>query len=115
MSLKETILNWVSAFNQGDAKALESMYAENAINHQMPNQAVYGHAAIGKMFRDEFASAPDMHCIPLQIIEEGEWAVLEWRDPKNFGGCGFFHIQNGLIVMQRGYWDKLNFREIYGG
>ncbi len=80
----------------------------------MPKDPVAGKEEIGKMFRDEFASAPDMHCEIVQIIEEGNWAVLEWRDPKGFRGCGFFEIQDGLIKMQRGYWDRLTFNRLYG-
>jgi len=92
---------------------LESLYAVNAVNHQMPNQPVKGRAAIGEMFRNEFAAAPQMHCIPVQIIEEGNWAVLEWKDPKDFHGCGFFEIKDGLIQTQRGYWDRLSFMKLY--
>ncbi len=50
---------------------------------------------------------------PLQgwfnIFEDGEWAIMEWRDPKGFRGCGFFHIVNSKIVFQRGYMNKLSF------
>jgi limonene-1,2-epoxide hydrolase len=109
----QVIGKWVIAFNKSDIKTLESLYAENAINHQMPNAAVTGRAAIGQMFRDERAAAPGMHCIPIQIIEQGNWAVLEWTDPKGFQGCGFFEVKDGLIQTQRGYWDKLSFKKLY--
>jgi len=110
---RQLIEQWVAAFNRGDADTLESLYAEQAVNHQMPNEPVNGKAAIVRMFRGEFAAAPEMHCIPVQIIAEGSWAVLEWRDPKGFGGCGFFEIKEGLIHTQRGYWDKLTFMKLY--
>lgn len=110
---RQTIEKWLTAFNSGDVDALENLYAEDAVNHQAPNEPVKGKMAIGKMFRNEFAMAPEMHCIPVQIIEENEWAVLEWRDPKGFTGCGFFHVVNGLIQTQRGYWDKLSFNKLY--
>lgn len=114
MTPRQTIEKWLAAFNNADTETLESLYAPQAINHQMPNQAIQGRAAIGKMFRDEFAVAPEMHCIPVQIIEEGDWAVLEWRDPKGFNGCGFFEVKDGLIQTQRGYWDRLTFNKLYG-
>jgi limonene-1,2-epoxide hydrolase len=110
---RQTIQKWVAAFNNADTDTLESLYADHAVNHQMPNHAVVGKKAIGKMFRDEFAAAPYMHCIPVQIIEEKDWAVLEWRDPKGFTGCGFFKVTGGLIIIQRGYWDKLTFNKLY--
>lgn len=113
MTPAQLVQQWVEAFNKADADALEAMYATDAVNHQMPNHAVHGKEAIGQMFRNEFAMASEMHCIPVQIIEQGNWAVLEWRDPKGFGGCGFFEIKNNLIHTQRGYWDKLTFYKLH--
>jgi hypothetical protein len=65
------------------------------------------------MFANAFALA-GMVCIPENIFEDGEWAILEWRDPLAMRGCGFFHIVNGEIVFQRGYWDKLTFLKLHG-
>jgi limonene-1,2-epoxide hydrolase len=113
LSPRQIIEKWVIAFNKADIKTIENLYADNAINHQMPNEPVIGKNEIGKMFRQEFAVAPEMHCIPVQIIEEGNWAVLEWKDPKGFRGCGFFEIKNELIHTQRGYWDRLTFNKLY--
>ena len=44
-----------------------------------------------------------------QILEDGEWAILEWKDPLGLRGCGFFQVIEGKIKLQRGYWDKLSF------
>jgi hypothetical protein len=60
------------------------------------------------MFADGFATAA-MTCVLENLFEDREWAILEWRDPKGLRGCGFFQVKNGLIVFQRGYWDKLSF------
>jgi limonene-1,2-epoxide hydrolase len=111
---RQVVEKWLEAFNGADTAMLKSLYVLNAVNHQMPNEPIYGRQAIGQMFRDEFAAAPEMHCIPVQIIEEGTWAVLEWRDPKGFSGCGFFEIRDGHIQTQRGYWDRLTFNKLYG-
>lgn len=32
-----------------------------------------------------------------------------WKDPLGLRDCGFFHVVNGKILFQRGYWDKLSF------
>jgi hypothetical protein len=114
LSPTDVVQQWLQHFNAGDAGGLERLYADDAVNHQMPNDAVAGRSAIGEMFRREFAAAPEMNCIPVQIIAQGEWAVLEWRDPKGFRGCGFFHVVAGLIQVQRGYWDRLSFNRLYG-
>jgi nicotinamidase-related amidase len=40
--------------------------------------------------------------------------MLEWKDPLGLRGCGFFHVVNGKIKFQRGYWDKLSFLRLQG-
>jgi limonene-1,2-epoxide hydrolase len=102
---------WIEAFNRADVKALGELYAEDAVNHQVANEPVIGRAAIKQMFEHEFAAA-DMVCIPENRFEDGEWAILEWRDPKGLRGCGFFHVIDGKIIFQRGYWDKLSFLKL---
>jgi hypothetical protein len=108
MTPKELVYKWVDAFNRADADALAYMYAEDAINHQVVTEPVHGRAAIKQMFITEFAKA-EMICQVEQVLEDGEWAILEWKDPLGLRGCGFFHIINDQIVFQRGYWDKLSF------
>ena len=113
MTPRDLVLAWVDAFNLGEADALASFYSENAINHQVAEKPVEGRAAIHEMFRSEFATA-EMTCIVEQILEDGEWAILEWKDPLGLRGCGFFHVVDDLIVFQRGYWDKLSFLRLHG-
>jgi hypothetical protein len=108
MQPKKLIESWVQAFNEGDADKISSFYAKHAINHQVANEPVEGKSAIHAMFAAEFANA-DMVCITENIFQDGSWAILEWKDPLGLRGCGFFQIENGLIVFQRGYWDKLSF------
>jgi len=104
----EVLENWIAAFNQANIEAISALYADGAINHQVANDPVIGKSAIRQMFADEFALA-EMTCIPENIFQDGEWAILEWKDPSGLRGCGFFQVQDGKIVFQRGYWDKLSF------
>lgn len=113
MKQKQTLLAWIDAFNKADSIALSELYHEDAVNHQVANEPVYGKEAIKKMFEDEFAMA-EMICIPENIFEDGEWAIMEWKDPKGLRGCGFFHVIDGKIKLQRGYWDKLSFLKLNG-
>lgn len=108
MEPRDIVTAWVEAFNRGDAEALANFYAPDAVNHQVAEAPVEGRDAIRAMFAAEFARA-DMRCIVENIFQDGEWAILEWRDPLGLRGCGFFHVQDGKIVFQRGYWDKLSF------
>lgn len=113
MTPKEVILRWIEAFNQADADALASFYTDDAINHQVAESPVEGKTAIREMFRTGFATTK-MVCIPENLFEDGEWAILEWRDPLGLRGCGFFHVRNDKIIFQRGYWDKLTFLRTHG-
>lgn len=113
MSPKEIVKAWIEAFNRADADALSRLYAENAINHQTPERPVEGRAAIKAMFETEFARAK-MICIPDNLFEDGDWAILEWSDPLGLRGCGFFHVVGDMIAFQRGYWDKLSFLRLHG-
>ncbi len=113
MRPKDILAQWVDAFNRGDAAQLAALYAEDAVNHQVANAPVCGRAAIRQMFEQEFAQA-DMVCIVENMFEDGEWAILEWKDPLGLRGCGFFHVSGGKIVFQRGYWDKLSFLRAHG-
>ena len=109
---KEILIQWIEAFNSADTEKISALYADNAVNHQVANEPVNGRAAIKQMFENEFRQA-EMVCIPENIFEDGEWAILEWKDPLGLRGCGFFHIINDKIVFQRGYWDKLSFLKLY--
>lgn len=109
----ELVRRWVEAFNRADSDALAGFYAEDAVNHQVAEAPVAGRAAIREMFAEGFANAT-MHCIVENLFEDGEWAILEWRDPTGLRGCGFFHVVDGEIVFQRGYWDKLTFLRLQG-
>ena len=108
MEPRELIKNWVAAFNRGDADALAELYAEDAVNHQVVRAPVVGREAIRAMFAGEFECAA-MVCRIENIFQDGDWAILEWIDPKGLRGCGFFKVVDDKIVFQRGYFDKLSF------
>ena len=112
MKPKELVLKWVDTFNKGDAESLAEFYADDAVNHQVANEPVSGKTDIRKMFVEEFARA-EMTCIIENLFEDGEWAILEWKDPAGLRGCGFFKVKNDKIVFQRGYWDKLSFLRLH--
>lgn len=112
MRAKEVVLKWVDAFNSGDASRIAEFYHDDAVNHQVANEPVVGKEAIYEMFKQEFANAK-MVCIVENVFEDGNWGILEWKDPLGLRGCGFFHIENDKIKFQRGYWDKLSFLKIH--
>jgi limonene-1,2-epoxide hydrolase len=113
MQPRQLVHAWVDAFNRADPDALAAFYADDAVNHQVAESLVRGRRAIREMFANGFATAK-MVCVVENIFEDGEWAILEWRDPLGLRGCGFFHVVDGRIVFQRGYWDKLSFLRLHG-
>jgi limonene-1,2-epoxide hydrolase len=112
-SPKALVAAWVEAFNRRDTDALAAFYAEDAVNPQVAEAPVRGREAIRAMFAEGFANA-EMVCLVENLFEDGEWAILEWRDPLGLRGCGFFHGVDGRIAFQRGDWDKLTFLRQHG-
>jgi len=112
MKPRQILEKWIDAFNKADVTTLAGLYSEDAVNHQVANDPIEGREAIKAMFTREFTGT-EMVCIPENIFEDGEWAIMEWKDPKGLRGCGFFQIRNDKIAFQRGYWDKLSFYRLY--
>ncbi len=113
MRPRQVVENWVQAFNRADADEIANFYDDDAVNHQVTRDPVRGREAIRVMFAADFAAA-EMVCITENIFEDGDWAILEWRDPLGLRGCGFFQIRGGKIAFQRGYWDRLTFLRQHG-
>lgn len=112
MKSRQLLEKWVEIFNSGDADSIAELYSDDAVNHQVANSPIEGKEAIRDMFAQEFSQAK-MTCIVENIFEDNEWLILEWKDPFGLRGCGFFHIKEGKIIFQRGYWDKLSFLRLY--
>lgn len=96
MTPKELVRVWIERFNAGDTEGLVDLYAPGAVNHQVVTEPLVGREAIRRMFETEFASAR-MVCVEEHLLEDGDWAVLEWSDPLGLRGCGFFLVQNDQI------------------
>lgn len=99
MAPKQLVQEWVNRFNAADIEGLAALYAEDAINHQVVMEPLHGRDAIRQMFLTEFGRA-QMVCLTENLFEDGEWAILEWRDPNGLRGCGFFRVQQGSIMFQ---------------
>ena len=95
MKPKELLEKWVELFNQGNSEKISELYHENAVNHQVANEPVEGKQNIYKMFCKEFYQAK-MVCIIENIYEDGDWGILEWKDPKGFRGCGIL-----ILLMEK--------------
>jgi steroid delta-isomerase-like uncharacterized protein len=122
-SPREVLTQWVAAFNARDAEAAAALYHEDAVNLQVAvGVPVVGRDAIRADFAAFFRAFPDTYTRPVNLFEDGDWAIVEWEGgatwraefagkPPNgrtftLRGCGFFRIVDGRIKFQRGYWDK---------
>lgn len=116
MTPKQVLQEWVKGMNSHQAEALAALYHEDAVNLQMAiGTPLQGRKAIQDDFADFFKNIPDTFTQVENLFEEGEWAILEWSGGGTFKptgkkftlrGCGFFHVIDGKIKFQRGYWDK---------
>jgi len=123
MRARQVVLAWIEAFNQRDADAAAALYHEDATNLQVAlGEPVVGRNAIRDGLAQFFGAFPDSYTNVESLIEEGEWAALEWSgggtwrgdfagwkpNGRSFvlRGSGFFHVVDGRILFQRGYWDR---------
>lgn len=122
-SPKEVVQEWLLAYNTRDPYALIELYHDDAENHQVAfGDPLCGREALLESFVAFFAAFPDNYTHPINIFEDGDWAIVEWKGGGTFlgqlgphapngksfvlQGCGFFHVTNGKIKFQRGYIDK---------
>lgn len=129
---KQVIKAWVLAFNARDAEAAASLYHEDAENIQIAlGVPLKGRAAILEDLQKFFLHTPDSVTRIENLFQEGDWVMLEWSGggtfypaadkgdltngkPYKLQGCGFFHVLDGKIRFQRGYWDKATWFEQVG-
>jgi steroid delta-isomerase-like uncharacterized protein len=120
---KQVANQWLAAFNTRNVAAATLLYHEDAINLQVPmGQPVRGREAIIDALVHLFRAFPDSRAEVESMFEDGEWAIIEWILAGTFRGefaghaptgrsfvlqgCEFFHVTQGKIRQQRGYWDK---------
>jgi steroid delta-isomerase-like uncharacterized protein len=120
---RDIVLTWVDAFNRRDAAAAAALYHDDATNLQVAlGDPVVGQRAIREGFEQFFRAFPDTFTKVETLLEDGTWAALEWSgggtwrgefagrmgNGRSFTlrGSGFFHIVDGKIRFQRGYWDR---------
>lgn len=120
----------MAAYNARDPNLLAALYHEDAINHQVAlGEPLRGRATLLKSFKNFFEAFPDNYTRIENVFEEGEWAIMEWLGGGTFNGalseivptgrpfvlrgCGVFHIVDGKIRFQRGYFDRYSwFRQL---
>lgn len=122
-SPKNIAMMWAAAYNSHDPDAAAALYDANVTNVQMPwEKPVHGREAMRATYVKVFKAFPDIHVEIENVLEDGQWIVVEWRfsgtmrgefaghPPNNsqftMRGCELFRIMDGKIHSQHGYWDK---------
>jgi len=124
MDARSVLTHWIEAFAARDPDRLAALYCVDAVNWQVAADPVVGRENIRNMVAQFFVSFPDSYTNVENVMVDNDWAAWEWvgggtflRDlgpikatGKRFEirGCGFFHIVDGMIKLQRGYWDKVS-------
>jgi len=102
MSPKTLVRRWLAAYNARDADALTLLYRDDATRQKSRTEGIQGKEAIHAGFALDFAGGVP-ECLPDNLFEEGEWAVLEWHDSEGLRGASFFHVIDGKVALQRNY------------
>ena len=128
---KQVVAEWAAAFDRRDAAAAAALYHDDATNIQVAlGQPLQGRQVILESFDAFFQAFPDSYTHVENLFEDGEWAILEWNGGGTMRGefaghaptgrsftlrgCGFFHLKEGKIHFQRGYWDKVTWFQQIG-
>ncbi len=118
------VAQWVAAFNAHDVAAIVSLYHEDAsLFDPGMKRGRQGRTEIQRWFEQRFQTMPSIAYTPTgKIMSGGQHVVLPWiasgRGPRLLGqkwlarpfsvnGLSVFHIRDGLIASQRGYYDHL--------
>lgn len=123
MKSVELLQNWIDAFQACDVDRVAACYADDAVNFQVAtDEPAIGRIQIREDTAAFFKAFPDAWSRVENLIGNGDRAAWEWIGGGTFlsefagveptsrsfqiRGCGFFEFRDGLIVSQRGYWDR---------
>ena len=114
---------WIAAFNAHDVAALVALYAPQAeLFDAGMKRRRRGREEIEDWFTRRFAALPEIAYTPADEIVAGETVAITWtvsgRTPRLLGlrwlarpfavdGVSIFHLHDGQIARQRGYYDHL--------
>ncbi|HLI71371.1 MAG TPA: nuclear transport factor 2 family protein [Ktedonobacteraceae bacterium] len=114
---------WIAAFNAHDVAALVALYAPDAELFDAGMKRMRrGRQEITDWFERRFSSLPEITYTPAEEIAENDFVAITWTvrgytprllglrwlaRPFSVDGVSVFHLRNGLITRQRGYYDHL--------
>ena len=125
VDLHRSVVNqWIEAFNGHNVPAIVSLYADNAeLYDSGMKRPRRGRTEIEQWFTTRFRTLPSITYTPASQLFTEERAAVTWttcgRGPRLLGqgwlsrpfqvdGVSIFHLVNGRIQQQRGYYDHLS-------
>jgi limonene-1,2-epoxide hydrolase len=109
---------FIDAFNRIDLEAIMGFFAEDAVYHNIPVDAVRGREAIRKTIQGFMGMASRVEWVLLQIAESASGTVLTERIDRflirgkwvELPVMGSFDYENGKLVSWRDYFDMQQFQ-----
>lgn len=119
MSAEEAIvLELIEGFNNVDLDRVVACFAEGAVYHNIPMEAVTGRAAIRESLQGFMASASDARWDLLNIVSRDGVVMTERVDNFEINGTwialpvmGTFEVAHGKITAWRDYFDAAQFND----
>ena len=125
VDLYRTVVNqWIEAFNGHNVPAIVSLYADNAeLYDSGMKRPRRGRTEIEQWFTTRFRTLPSITYTPANQLFAEDRAAVTWtargRGPRLLGqawlsrlfrveGVSIFHLVDGHIQQQRGYYDHLS-------
>ena len=109
---EQVIRDFIAAWSRLDVEELVQYFCEDGVYHNMPTQAVAGHAALRPYIAAFLKGWTSTEWDVLNLVSNGDVVFAERLDrtvvgdkPVNLPCCGVFEMQDGRIKVWRDYFD----------
>jgi steroid delta-isomerase-like uncharacterized protein len=119
------IQRYFDALNTKNLDYLDEFYEENYVSHENPPRPDgVGDDKFKEFMTNLYSAYSDAHFTLEEMLVDGDTVVARWRfDGTHTGpslnlnipatgkkiviiGCGIYHIRNGKVYDEWGYWDQ---------
>ena len=121
-SASRTVLSLLDACNRRDIETALSLFAEDAIYHNIPIAPARGIAAIREMLGPFLAMAEEVDWVVHHLVANDGVVMTERTDRFKLPSgwlelpvMGIFEVRAGRIAAWRDYFDMAPLRPIMGG
>jgi limonene-1,2-epoxide hydrolase len=120
---EKLVRSFLDAFNANDLERILSLFAEDAVYHNIPVQPVRGTAAIRAVLQGFLGLASQVDWVVHHLAEAADGAVLTERTDRflvkgrwiELPVMGTFVVRDGRIAEWRDYFDMKQFQDQLAG